>query len=209
MIRFYDHPDSGSARRVRCILRHLQTRHAFDVERIEVDLWSGAQRQPDFLALNPNGHVPVLVTVEGVLWESVAIGHYLATRFPSDLWPEGAFVQADILRWEVWTTGELGPPAGVYLYENALKPAMTGGTPDPSVLDSARPKLLRCLDILEAQLAKTPFLCGERPTLADYTVACTYDTREVAKMPVSEPNGPRLAIERWFERVTSLPGWGP
>ena len=65
------------------VARHLNS----PVEFVAVDLARGEQRQPDFLAINPNGKVPALTDGDRSLWESNAIMAYLAEKAGSDLWP--------------------------------------------------------------------------------------------------------------------------
>lgn len=65
-------------------------------ELVPVDLQAGDQRSAEFLALNPKGRAPVLLTDEGVLTETPALLHYLA-RLAGDLLPTGPFDQARLL----------------------------------------------------------------------------------------------------------------
>jgi len=52
-----------------------------DYEHVKVDFASGETREPGFLALNPNGHVPVIDDAGFILWESMAINLYLAKKY--------------------------------------------------------------------------------------------------------------------------------
>jgi glutathione S-transferase len=203
-LTFYDHPASGHSRRVRCVLRHLSTQHTLPVETVTVDLFAGAQRQPDYLAINPNGVVPALKTPDGILWESVAIVHYLAETFPSSLLPTSAFGRADALRWGVWTQANLSRVQAVYLFQNYLKGAYGMGPADPQVLAGVEGDLKKYLTVLDNHLASRAFLCGDTPTVADYVTACTYDTHGVAGMPVAGFDN----LAHWAARVAALPGWG-
>src|SRR3546814_2544213 len=81
------------------------------VEFVRVELRKGESRQPAFLAKNPNGHVPVLETAEGTLWESHAIMCRLAADAGSDLWPRDDR-QIDVLRWLAWYSEEFRRHAG-------------------------------------------------------------------------------------------------
>ena len=50
--------------------------------------FAGDTRKPEFLRINPNGHIPVLQDGDLVLWESMAINLYLARRYDKGLWPK-------------------------------------------------------------------------------------------------------------------------
>lgn len=71
------------------------------VEFVRVDLRTGEQRKPPYLAVNPNGKVPALQDGKNLIWESNAIMGYLARSAGSDLWPNDAR-QIDVLRWLSW-----------------------------------------------------------------------------------------------------------
>jgi glutathione S-transferase len=68
------------------------------VQYIRMDLSRGEHRTPEFLALNPNGKVPLLVDGDMQLWESTAIMAHLAVKAGSDLWPSDAARQVEVLR---------------------------------------------------------------------------------------------------------------
>ena len=79
MLRFYDFHESGNGYKVRLLLSHLQIPH----ERIEMDILRGDTRTPEFLALNPNGRIPLPVFEDGrTLPESNAILFFLAENTP-------------------------------------------------------------------------------------------------------------------------------
>ena len=92
-MKLYHHPASYHARRAVDVAREV----AAPVERVLVDLMTGAHRQPEYLALNPNGFVPTLVDGDFVLWESTAIMHYLAEKAGGAPLGEGAAGRADVL----------------------------------------------------------------------------------------------------------------
>ena len=77
-MKLYNANLSPNAMRVRAVANEL----GIALEVIDVDLRSGGNRTKEFLALNPNGKVPVLVDGDFVLWESRAINAYLATTKP-------------------------------------------------------------------------------------------------------------------------------
>src|SRR5918994_1926324 len=85
------------------------------VEFVHVDLAKGENRTPEFLALNPNGKVPVLETDAGSLWEANAIMCYLARLAGSDLWPSDDR-QIEVLRRLSWDSNHFTRHAGTLLF---------------------------------------------------------------------------------------------
>ena len=77
----------------------------------ELEAWGAGYRDthvPEFMALNPNAMVPVLVDGEAVLWESNTICRYLAAgQGRDDLLPRDALARARVEQWMDWQAGEL------------------------------------------------------------------------------------------------------
>src|SRR6266704_3003775 len=60
-------------------------------------------RKPEFLRLNPNGHIPVLQDGDLVLWESLAINLYLARKYDKGLWPKRVEDEGRAFQWSLWS----------------------------------------------------------------------------------------------------------
>ncbi|MDE0253499.1 MAG: glutathione S-transferase, partial [Rhodospirillaceae bacterium] len=94
MLRLYDNRLSGNGYKPRLLMAHL----GLTYERIELDIMTGETRTADFLALNPNGRIPLLVLEDGAcLAESNAILCYLAEG--SRFLPAGRLDRALTLQW--------------------------------------------------------------------------------------------------------------
>ena len=94
MLRLYDNHLSGNGYKPRLLMAHL----GLTYERIELDILTGETRTPEFLALNPNGRIPLLVLEDGTpLAESNAILWYLAEG--SRFLPAGRLDRALTLQW--------------------------------------------------------------------------------------------------------------
>jgi glutathione S-transferase len=199
-MKLYHHPASHNARRVVALVRHL----ALPVELIEVNLGTGEQRSPEFLALNPNGKVPVLVDGELVLWESAAILAYLATKAESPLAPASPRARADVDRWLAFTMTRLGRVGDVFLFENAIKPFFGMGAPDEAALDKVRPDAASCFAVLEAHLARQDYLAASGLSVADFAAYSIFEQRDAWKLPALPAGG---ALARWVDRMASLPAW--
>ncbi len=147
-------------------------------EHVALPYQGGATRTPEFLAINPNGHIPV-VDDDGVLvWESMACALYLAERFKaadgSSLAAMNHAERAEILRWTFWAVTECEKDALTVLMHTFVMP------PDrrkPELAEEAARRLVAPLKVLEQHLggsAQGParaWLAGERFTVADIAVA--------------------------------------
>ncbi|MEP6964299.1 MAG: glutathione S-transferase family protein [Polaromonas sp.] len=141
-------------------------------EHISLPYQGGATRTPEFLAINPNGRIPV-VDDDGVLvWESMACALYLAERFKGSGGPLLAArthaEMAEILRWSFWVVTECEKDALAYLMHRRLMPAERR---KPQLAEEAVRRLSAPLGVIEQHLQLRPYLAGERFTVADICVA--------------------------------------
>lgn len=129
----------------------------------------GALSSPEYLAMNPNGLIPVLVDGDTVLYETAAILLHLADTHPaSKLAPRMASAErAQFYKWLIWLTNTLQPALIAYFYPHRWVDA---GNADGTaqVKAAAEARIGPLLDQLEAQFAKHggPWLLG-----ADYSAA--------------------------------------
>jgi glutathione S-transferase len=149
---------------------------------------------PEFLALNPNGQVPVLVENEFVLWESNAILIYLAER-EGALLPDQLEQRALTLQWLGWQASELNPPWGYAL--NALI-RKTPGYDDPARVADSMARWTAKMEILEAALVRGDSI-GNGFTIAD--IALGLSVHRWMSMPVERKELP--AVADYYERLMS------
>jgi glutathione S-transferase len=97
-MKIYDFALSPNCRKVRAIVYELGLTPEF----VPVRLFKNEQRRPEFVGLNPNAKVPILVDGDFVLWESNAICAYLANG--TNLLPTGRRERAEVDRWNSWHT---------------------------------------------------------------------------------------------------------
>lgn len=142
---------------------------------------AGATRTPEFLALNPNGHIPVVVDErpEGkvTVWESMACALYIARVHGQ---PDGQSItpatpreEAEALRWSFWTVTELEKDALTVLMHRLAMPA---DQRKPELAEQAENRLKVPLAVLEAHLQAQhaqgqAHLAADRFTVADVCVA--------------------------------------
>jgi glutathione S-transferase len=170
-------------------------------EHIAQPYQDGATRTPAFLALNPNGHIPV-VDDDGVLvWESMACSIYLAERFRGDAATTLAALnhaeQAEILRWSFWVVTECEKDALTYLMHKVVMPAERR---KPELALEAQQRLLPALRVLEQHLQGRSYLAGERFTVADINVASV-----LAWVQRAEPMAQLPRLSDWLQRCLARP----
>lgn len=167
-------------------------------EHVSQTYQGGATRTPEFLALNPNGHIPVLVDGDIVVWESMAITLYLARRLGGPLAPANAAEEAEVLRWTFWVVTECEKDALAVLMHRVAMPA---DKRDPEVAARAEGALKRPLAVLDAHLAGRPFIAGERFTVADVNVASVLAWAQSSRTLMdAAPN-----VAAWLERCLARP----
>lgn len=189
----YRHPLSGHAHRAELLLSLL----GLPAVLVDVDLLKGAHKQPEFLAMNRFGQVPVLVDDGVAIPDSNAILVYLARRYdPSGRWLP-ASEEAQVQRWLSVAAGPLasGPATA------RLITVFGAGY----VAADAIARSHALLRVLEAELSGRGWLVGAGPTVADVALY-TY----VAHAPEGNVDlNLYPAIRAWLGRVEALPGFVP
>ena len=199
-MKLYGFPPSPNTWKVRACAAHLGIPLEFEL----VDLSRGEQRQPAYLALNPTGRTPTLADGDFTLWESNAILQYIASRTSNSLWPNDDRVRADVTRWQCWQLAHWSSDACVPLVFNRLvKKLLNIGPPDEAAVAKATEAFHRDAKVLDAHLARQPYLVGSALTLADFSVAANLLYAKEAEMPV----GSYSHLQDWYGRVSGLPCW--
>lgn len=193
-IKLYNFPKSGHAHRIELMLALLK----LPTELVFVDLAKGAHKQPDFLALNPFGQVPVIDDNGTVIADSNAILVYLAKKYDNGTWlPEEPAAAARVQRWLSVAAGPLafGPAA-------ARLVTVFGASFNTDEVITRAHTLLKVID---AELAKAPFLAGDTPTIADIA-----NYSYIAHAPEGNVSlEPYVNVRNWLARIEALPGFVP
>lgn len=170
-------------------------------ERIDIGGPFGKNREPDYLAMNPNGLVPTLEEDGFHLWESNAIVRYLAAKFGAGaLDPADARARAVAGQWMDWQLTMAGP---------AIFPVFWGlvRTPleqrDPKAIDAGKAKTLEAMSILNAQLTKTAYVAGDAFSCGDIPVGII-----VHRFVALVPDHPAMnGLERWYADLCERPAF--
>lgn len=137
-------------------------------QHVNQDYKHGATRNAEFLALNPNGHIPVIDDNGTVVWESMAINLYLVHRYGGALAPATAPQYAETVRWSFWSVTECEKDALTVLFQRVAGPVSQR---DPEKLRQAEARLRQPLGVLNNHLADTPYIASGQFTVADVNVA--------------------------------------
>ncbi|MFS2221605.1 glutathione S-transferase family protein [Pantoea sp. B65] len=162
--------------------------------------------QAEFLALNPNGMIPVIQEGDFVMWESNAIIRYLANAYGGEwLYPENPRARAPVDQWIDWQSTELNS-SWRYAFMSLVR--NSPAHQDPRLLAAACKGWAHTMGILNKQLEKTGrYVAGKNFSLADIPIGLSvnrwYET------PLDHPNLP--AVRAYYERLTERNGyatWG-
>jgi glutathione S-transferase len=170
------------------------TELGLDFTHVNLDYQGGGTRQPDFLAINPNGHIPVVVDQrpaeqggEIVVWESMACALYLARHHGNadgqGIAPSGPAEDAEALRWSFWAVTEVESDALTVLMHRMVMPAERR---KPALAEAAERRLVGPLGVLERHLQRqslngASFLAASRFTVADLCAVSVLNWARPAK----------------------------
>jgi glutathione S-transferase len=200
VMRLHAFPASPRGFKVLAAAEHLGA----DYEYVFCDLFTGEQHQPGFVALNPNRKMPVLEDGDLKLWESNAIIQYLAEKTPNHtLLPANARERADVSRWLFWESTTWDPAFVILLWENLVKGLLLGEGPDAAEVAKGTEKFNAAAAILDAYLADRSFVCGDRLSLADFSLGSALTAMTQAKVSLD----PYPNIARWYAALEALPAW--
>jgi len=161
----------------------------------------GIVSDPEYRAKNPNGLVPTLEDDDLVLWESNAIVRYLAARYgQSTLYIADPAERSRAERWMDWQISSLAGPFRDVFWNVVRLPAEQQ---DHAAKEKGLKDCNRLFAIVDAALAKQPYLSGNAFGVGDIPVGCfAYAWLE---MPIERPDHPHLTA--WYERLRLRPAY--
>jgi len=202
-MKLYYHPVSTTC----LMILTFAAEEGIALDRQLVDLMQGEQHSPEYRAVNPNGLVPALDDDGFVLTESGAILRYLAGRFDSPAYPVDLQARARVDEAMEWFYSNYFKDFGYGLVYPQLLPhhQRPGEEAQAVTIEWGREKSRHWLEILDRDLIGPgrSFLCGDRPTLADYAGAEMVRLGEVVHCTYTDyPN-----VCRWLGNMKALPHW--
>jgi GSH-dependent disulfide-bond oxidoreductase len=134
-------------------------------EAIPVDTRKGDQHKPDYLAINPNAKVPAIVDGDATVFDSNAILLYLAEKTGKFLPPNDAKSRGEMLSWLMFVASGVGPYTGQAVHFKTYAPEKL-----PYAINRYMFEAQRHFGILDARLAKQPYMVGTTYTIVDMDV---------------------------------------
>lgn len=203
---FYDCSTAPSPRRARMFIAEK----GIEIETREISIAKGEQLSPEFLAVNPRATVPVLVTDEGtMLGENMGIAAYLEAKFPEPpLMGTTPDERGLVMMWNAIAEQQGGAPIADALRNS--NPHMKGRAipgPNnyeqiPALAERGLARIHAFFDLLEDRLKDSPYLAGDRFSVADITCFVMVDFARVVKLRIPEENTASLA---WFNTIKDRP----
>ena len=170
-----------------------------DHEHVKVDFATGETRRPEHLALNPNGHIPVIEDDGFVLWESMAINLYLAKKHSTGrLYPTRLEDEARAWQWSFWAMTEAERLVLTALFNRAILPE---NQRDPAAADQAEKTLAQPLGVLDGALGRSGHLLGNNFTVADLNVASVLAWARPAQVDMA----PFPKVAEWLKNCAERP----
>ncbi|HET9159873.1 MAG TPA: glutathione S-transferase family protein [Caulobacteraceae bacterium] len=195
--RLYDFPFSGNGYKIRLALTQLG--HSFDY--LVVDILAGESQTPAFLAINPMGQIPVLVTPDGtILRESNAILFWLTEG--TALMPADRLGKTRVLQWMNFEQSTIDKVLGRTRFLRAY-PHFRVVADEEWAVWSAEGN--RALAVLDRELAGKTFLVGQAYSAADICLYGYVHSGEEGGFHLDGyPN-----VTRWLDAVRAQPGHIP
>ena len=194
MYKVYGDAMSGNCYKIKLLMSHLDIACEWE----HTNILGGGTHTDEFLAMNPNGKIPVMALPDGsYLWESNAILNYLADG--TDYLPEDPFPRAKVLQWQFFEQYSLEPYIATarFIVKFLGRPKK-----HEAALQAKKASGYKALQVMETHLEHHDWLVGDRMTIADISL---YGYTHVAP-----EGGYGLTdfpfIMAWLKRVREHPG---
>ena len=199
-MKLYGFPPSPNTWKVRAVAAHL----GLPLELEFVDLTKGARaRRTISRSIRPAARRrwSTATSCSGNRTRSCSTSR--ASK-PNSLWPNDARARADIMRWQSWQLAHWSKEGcEPLIFQRLVKKLLNMGPPDEAVVAKGTECFNREARVLDAHLAKQPYLVGNGVTLADFAVAAPLFYAKEAELPLA----PYAHVRDWFGRVSALPAW--
>jgi len=193
MYKVYGDYKSGNCYKVKLMLGLL----GIDYQWVDVDILKGDTETAEFLAKNPNGKIPVLELEDGTcLWESNAILNFLADG--SEFLPTEPRLRTQVLQWQFFEQYSHEPYIAVARFIQLYLGLPEDRLEEYKKLQKGGHKALK---VMERQLQLTPYLVGDRFSIADVALYAYTHVADEGGFDVSAYPG----VQAWLKRVASHP----
>jgi glutathione S-transferase len=198
MLKIWGRKNSSNVRKALWVAEEL----GLEYEAINAGGAFGVNDQPEYLARNPNGVVPMIEDGDFVLWESNTIVRYLAAQYAPDstLCPSSAKARAEQDKWMDWTTSTFAVPFKTVFWGVLRTPAEQQ---EWAQINAAKATIEGMLRIVDKTLSTQPYLSGNEFGMGDIPLGSfIYAWFE---MPIERTDLPHL--KAWYERLQQRPAY--
>lgn len=155
----------------------------------------GRNDTPEYLAMNPNGRVPVVIDGDFTMWESNSIIRYLARKEKSALYPSGFAERQTVERWMDWELSLLAQRmVPVFIGLIRTKPEDR----DMARIGAMTEQWNQAMQVLDGQLAKSEYVAGDAFTLADIPIAPI--AHRWFELDIERVDAPH--VRRWYDALS-------
>ena len=159
----------------------------------------GETRKPEFLRINPNGHVPTLDDNGTIIWESMAINLYVAEKYgKAPLWPSSVEGHGACYQWSLWSMTEVETPM-IDIFQHRIM--LAADKRDEKVALAGIEKLKAPLKVLDDHLQKSEYLLGKEFTIADLNVASVLSIAQFIQLDLSQA----ATAQKWLLKCLERP----
>jgi glutathione S-transferase len=203
MLKIWGRANSSNVQKVLWVCEEL----GLAFERIDIGGIFGGDKEPPYLALNPNGVIPTIEDGGLVLWESNTILRYLAAKHADapkargTLLPADPARRADMERWMDWQLSVLAQPMSTMFWNLIRLPPEKR---DAAAVEAARQKAAAAWDILDRHLAERTYVGGANFTVGDIPVGIM--AWRWLHLPIERPAG-QAHLNAWIHRLLARPGY--
>lgn len=199
-MKLYDSKRAPNPRRVRWFLAE---KGAKDIEIVQVDVFKGEHKTPEYLARVGLANVPALELDDGTtITESVAICRYLESVYPEpNMFGRDAREIAEIEMWARRTELLVANP--LMMAVRHTHPALAAlDTQVPAIAEANAASATRALKLLDRRLGESPFIAAERVTIADILA---FTAMDFARMIKFAPPAELTNVARWADEMRARP----
>jgi glutathione S-transferase len=195
MLKIWGRPNSINVRKVLWVAQELELK--FQLELFGKGF--AAVDTPEYKRINPHALVPAIDDDGCVLWESNVIVRYLCAKHGlGSLYPEPLAARFAAERWMDWQQTTLNRAGRDAFWQLIRTPAAQR---DAALIERSIAATEPLFALLDAELARRPFIAGEQFTMADIPIGC--EVQRFWNLPIAHQQRPHLA--RWYAQLLARP----
>jgi glutathione S-transferase len=197
MIKIWGRKTSSNVQKVMWAIGEMKLPH----ERVDIGGPFGGNKEPSYLAMNPNGLVPSFQDGDFILWESNTIVRYLAgLHGAGTIEPTDPKTRARAGQWMDWQLTVAGPAIGPAFLGLIRTPAEQR---DQKAIAASQARTIETMTMLDAALAKSAYLAGDNFSIGDIPVGImAYRYWQLVPQRPDLPN-----LKRWYDQIDRRPAF--